>query len=356
MIRQDISTKSVMFRQKVSNESGKQIARVIYPAIESIPQNFMYDIINITVWSINYTKRYGIDSPFGYYWFYFIRENRPPDADIVKAPEVMYYNEIAEWMCSNMKTNGGQASFDPDEDDEWSTEAFPWFTPQWYQWYSRGDQLKLDIKDPETIVKCEDNPGNEIPVSSISLVLKKFHNEPDSREFGSNFVEKVFVKAESLGDVGDVIILKVADQQVSDKGNKITAPNRYKEPPVEEAGTGRLNDVMTYRVTKCTPGVGGSYQTCCGSDGFWLFDKRPPDEPFKDICFNACKDVECKIEQKLNNHGVLVDKCVPECTGTVRCTNRKRVYYHCDHEGMLKLSESDNEELPNDGECKTCNC
>ncbi len=357
MIRQDISTKSVMFRQKVFNESGKQIARVIYPAIESIPQNFMYDIINITVWSINYTKRYGHESPFGYYWFYFIRENRPPDADIVKAPQVMYVNEYAMWTCSNMKTNGGQAAFDPDEDDEWSKQPFPWFTPKWYQFYSRGDQLIVNLPTPNP-VECKNDKELE---HQINLGLLRFHNEPYSKDFGSGFVENglgacgnkdemVTVIANSLSDVGDVIILKVADEQESDKGDKITAPDRYKEPEIKEEGTGRLNDVMSYRLVKCRPSDGEL--GCCSPDGFWRFNERPLNRPdaYVDLCFAAC------VNQYQDN--VAGDPCSCDCSSAI-CTDYRRVYKICNHEGQLVLSYKGSDQIklePEGTECTDCPC
>ncbi|MEK6916328.1 MAG: hypothetical protein AABW92_01160 [Nanoarchaeota archaeon] len=282
IIKEDISTISMMIRQKLYNENAEVIS--VIEVHESFPKNFEYDVVNVTITSMDYRKKYNYDEQ--YFNFYFIRENRPPDAGTVKlAPPYFYPGETATWFCENMKN--GEKAFDPDEDDYYTKQPYPWTNPQLYIWYSRGDYLTT--KDVES---CESGVLKKPEITNLL-----YHNDPYNEEKGPLFMDRLPNCGNSdndisttavFEDVGDVIILKVQDEQDFPPGGRVEAPLRYPAPQILEDGTGRLNDAISFRPVKCQTGVKwGAYETCKG--GYWDFMGKTTPEYKEDIyCVRQC--------------------------------------------------------------------
>jgi hypothetical protein len=330
-IQEDMSTLAMLIRQRMFVD-GEQVGG--FEVLESDPKNFEYDVAKFTIWDIDYRKAYNYPEQF--YTFYFIRENRPPDASTVySVPEFWFAGDTATWYCFNMKN--GEQPFDPDEDDYYTQQPYPWSSPQWYHYYSRGDHID-DLTTSHPVDNC--GVGGPILVFEIVSANLKRHDDPYSEIEGVDFLEDLkrcgnndddIPTTASLADVGDVIILKVQDEQQFPPGGRIEAPSRYPDDPILEDGTGRLNDALSYRPVKCTPGVLGSEPDCCGPDGYWLFDQRPlnPDNHVKEnICLSTCEHKSCSLSTP--------STC--DCD-FVKCNPEVDIYLHCDHEGKLIWSE-----------------
>ncbi|MFH2019874.1 MAG: hypothetical protein ABIJ34_00520 [archaeon] len=338
VIREDISTKSHILRQKLFNETGQRIGGI--GVIESNPKNFQYDVVNVTIWSIDYRKTYNMEDPN--YHFYFIRENRASDAGTVKiVPAYFYPGDTATWFCFNMKT--AESPFDPDEDDDWSQDPFPWTNPPWYVWYSRGDQLVTKHIPTE---ECNGISGGPVTTNKVLVPIRDYHIDPHSTRWGASFMDILpncgnadddVSTTATNDDVGDLIILITQDQQTFSPGGEVLAPSRYPDPPILEDGRGRLNDAISYRPVKCNPGDGDP--GCCVG-GYWNFDKRPVPESLGligELCTSACTWEDG-----------------PRCKKNCKCSHYETFYYLCDHTGHYTWD--DKTENPRDDPCPTAPC
>lgn len=324
VIQEDIISLEPIWDMEMKDDSGNIISMT--QVLESNPQSFKYDVINITDTSLDFHTIYSTQE--NYFSFYFVRENRAPDAGTVFArPMYAVFEKVPQtWYCFNYETTGGGSYLDPDEDDKFHIDPFP-FEPKWYRWKSRGDQLILTPKPT-----C-----SSVPACPIVSVLK-YHNDPDNSQYGLSFTGPLNAcgnEKDSVGpfigtadDVGDILILKVGDQMEYEGGGAV-APLWYVDSPINENGFGRLNDATSYRPIKCQAG-----ETCSG--GYWRFNQRSEHELIapEEYCIETC------VEKHFNpaSGSVAAGNYKPSSCDVVNChcSKKVKVYYHVDHAGQLK--------------------
>ena len=339
LIQKDMTTLKDIKRFKMLDETGQEVGEVFRKESATTPPNYEYDLIYAIDRSFDWSKWYNHEDKYNpepqYFTFYFLRENRAPDADTVyNVPEKILPGETTTWYCPNYKTAG--TWFDPDEDDMY-TEEFPFTNPQWYVWKSRGDYLKYEWGS------CD----NEYPMDPEKEIRKHtdINHEEDSEDDGITFLPKLEIcgnkeyiystEPATMDDVGDVIILKVGDQMDFPISGEAQAPGRYPKGPITEEGSGRLNDGISFQPVKCNPS-----DECC-NDEVWNLDQPPLKNPEKfEVCIKKCSDYcpSCTI-----NCEPVYDKC---------CQMTKLYYKVCNHIG--ETTEGDTEEGTLDP--KNCNC
>ena len=337
LINIDISSlkdiKTVLPMTAIINGQEEKIGGAIVQ--ESIPNNHKYDIVNVTTNLIDYTKEYGYFD-HRYLRFYFIRENRAPDASTVYTiPNYQYAGWPLTWYCFNYQTAGKW--FDPDEDDEYTGE-FPFSSPLWYRWTSRGDKL---ISEKQPYVPSI--YGDDVMSCPNPTFLQDKKN-PELTENGPDWVDQLqgcgnsdddFTAMTSKEDVGDIIILTVGDSQKFSSDN-IAAPLRYPDPKatIYADGTGRLNDVLTFQPVKCEPGTIGD--DCGGvscEGGYWGFNHRTLPETNVMHCVEMCKSCDGVVQTGTDTFGRPEYGCEYENGDAYLCNWEKEYSWHIDHKG-----------------------
>ncbi len=332
-IQTDITTLQNIVDQKMYDENGEQASIVQF--IESNPNNFKYDLINISDVSLDFHLMYNTKENF--FSFYFIRENRAPDAGTVEyAPTSHVYEQTTiSWKCENYETT--KLKFvDPDEDDQHHLDPFPFISPQWYHWYSRGDYVHLSEPAPV----C---PGGPLACPLIDQPIR-YHNDPENRDWGVSWADElpscgnhlpVIGAFESYDkDVGDLVILKVGDQMDYGPEGSTIAPDWYVDSPVIERGTGRLNDVQTFRPVHCIPGMKDDEdETCQG--GYWRFMQRSLNNYIypEEYCIETCTE---KHYSPATGSVAAGNFQRATCPKTCHCSRTVRLYGRVDHTGDLK--------------------
>ena len=321
MMLADMYTLDNILIYNMFNESGDKISKT--KRIESNPPNYKYDVIEVTDLSYDWKISQNYDRQ--YYRYRFIRENRAADASTVfTVPEFTFNGDPITWYCPNFQTAG--AWFDPDEDDQYTSE-FPFTSPQWYKWYSRGD--KLETSFGQTASGMDACPLIEGDV--------RYHNEPDSKDFGPSWVDALqscgnvdydFTTGTSADDVGDVIVLIVGDQMDFPAGPKVPAPERYPASPILETGFGRVNDLISFRPVKCEP---GGVPSCDGGDpcgnGYWKFNRPSSPEKLVEHCVQDCI-TSYWVPDAFHPNGGECKQVDPYCMLAYD------MIYHVDHNGM----------------------
>ncbi len=349
LIQADMTTLNNILGYRMLDEKGNEIGQVYRLESATSPPNYEYDLIYVIDRSFDWSKWYNYEDTYNpepqYYTFYFIRENRAPDASTVyNVPEKIEPGQTTTWFCPNFMTSGQW--FDPDEDDMY-TEEFPFKSPKWYIWKSRGDYLEYE-KVEKNCDGYYDHPPKRI---KIRLHTEKNHEEDDENN-GISFLEdnnglaacgnevyKFKTKPARDDDVGDVVILKVGDQMDYASGES-QGPLSYPEGPITEEGSGRLNDVISFQPVKCNPN-----NECC-KDNVWNLDNPPRSEKKELICVQKCEDF-CE------SHISCPKDCKVSSTGC--CAKVKEFYYVCDHNGETVLSNKPASKEINVAE-SNCNC